>query len=69
MYALEAALFNSLALVGFSLSTRKTPHSAWCSKKIHLRSYLETLWPKTGYFGLLGNNHILFIILLYLIEG
>ena len=26
------------------------------------------LWSETGYFGLLGNNYILFIILLYLIE-
>ena len=34
-----------------------------CSNKIHLWSYLETLWSETGYFGLLGNNHILFIIL------
>ena len=39
------------------------------SKKIHLWSNLDTLWAKTGYFGLLGNNHILFIILSYLIEG
>ena len=39
-----------------------------CSKKLHLQSYLEMLWSETGYFGLLGNNFILFIILLYLIE-
>ena len=38
------------------------------SEKLHLRSYLEMLWSETGYFGLLGNNLILFIILLYLIE-
>ena len=31
-----------------------------CSEKLHLRSYLETLWSETRYFGLLGNNHILF---------
>ena len=29
---------------------------------------LEMLWSKTGYFGLLGNKHSLYIILLYLIE-
>ena len=39
-----------------------------CSEKLHLQSYLEMLWSETGYFGLLGNNLILFIILLYLIE-
>ena len=39
------------------------------SEKLHLRSYLEKVWSKTGYFELLGNNHILFIILLYPIEG
>ena len=39
-----------------------------CSEKLHLQSYLEMLWSKTGYFGLLGNNYILFIILLYLIK-
>ena len=40
-----------------------------CSDKLHLLSYLEMLWSETGYFGLLGDNYILFIILLYLIEG
>ena len=40
-----------------------------CRKKLHLRSYLETVWSETGYFGLLGNNCILFIVLLYIIEG
>ena len=40
-----------------------------CSKKLHLQSYVEMLCSKTGYFGLLGNNHILFIILLYIIKG
>ena len=39
-----------------------------CSKKLHIQSYLEMLWSETGYFGLLGNNIILFIILLYLIK-
>ena len=39
-----------------------------CSEKLHLQSYLEMIWSKTGYFGLLGNNIILFIILLDLIE-
>ena len=39
-----------------------------CSDKLHLQSYLEMLWSKTGYFGLLGNKHILYIILLYIIE-
>ena len=29
-----------------------------CSNKLHLWYYLEMLWSKTGYFGLLGNNHI-----------
>ena len=28
-----------------------------CSEKLHLQSYLEMLWSKTGYFGLLGNKH------------
>ena len=40
-----------------------------CSDKLHLWSYLDTVWLKTGYFGLLGNNHILFIILLHLTKG
>ena len=39
-----------------------------CSEKLHPQYYLEMLWSKMGYFGLLGNKHILFIILLYLIE-
>ena len=39
-----------------------------CSKKLHLQSYLEMIWSKTGCFGLLGNNIILVIILLDLIE-
>ena len=29
---------------------------------------LDMLWSETGYFGLLRNKHILYIILLYLIE-
>ena len=29
---------------------------------------LEMLWSETGYVGLLGNKHSLYIILLYLIE-
>ena len=40
-----------------------------CSEKLNLQSYLEMLSSETGYFGLLGNSHILFIILLYIIEG
>ena len=47
----------------------KPSYERGCSKKIHLWSYLETLWSKTGYFGLLGNNNILLIVLLYIIEG
>ena len=39
-----------------------------CSDKLYLQSYLEMLWSKTGYFGLLGNNYILLIILLCPIE-
>ena len=39
-----------------------------CTKKLHLQSYLEMLWYKTGYFGQLGNNNILFIILIYIIK-
>ena len=31
-----------------------------CSEKLHFQSYLEMLWYETGYFGLLGNNHICF---------
>ena len=46
----------------FSIIGRCT---GYCSKKLHLQSYLEKLWSEMGYFGLLGNNHILFIILLY----
>ena len=30
-----------------------------CSKKWHLQHSLETLWFVMGYFGLLGNDHIL----------
>ena len=44
----------------------KTTHL--CSKKLHLQSYLEMLWSETECFGLLGNNIILVIILLDLIE-
>ena len=32
-------------------------------------SQMEILWSKTGYFLLLGNTYILFIILLYPING
>ena len=39
-----------------------------CSDKLHLQSYLEMIWSKTGYFGLLGNNIILVIILLDIIK-
>ena len=39
-----------------------------CSEKLHLQSYLEMLWSEKGYFGLLGNNIILVIILLDIIE-
>ena len=38
-----------------------------CSEKLHLQSYLKMIWSKTGYFGPLGNNLILFIIQIYLI--
>ena len=31
-----------------------------CSKKLHIQSYLEMLWSKTEYFGLLGNNQIFY---------
>ena len=47
----------------------KPSYERECNKKIHLQSYLETLWSETGYFGVLGNNHILLIILLYIIKG
>ena len=47
----------------------KFPNLYLCSEQLHLQSYLEMLWSETGYFGLLGNNHILFIILLHLIKG
>ena len=39
-----------------------------CSEKLHLQSYLEMLGSKTGCFGLLGNNIILVMILLDIIE-
>ena len=29
-----------------------------CSETLHHQSYLEMLWSKTVYSGLLGNNHI-----------
>ena len=29
-----------------------------CNKKLHLKSYLEMLWSKTGYCGLYGNNNL-----------
>ena len=38
------------------------------SEKLHHQSYLDMLGSKTGCFGLLGNNIILVIILLDLIE-
>ena len=41
----------------------------YCGEKLHLQSYLEMLWSETGYFGLSGNNLILFNILLYFIEN
>ena len=39
-----------------------------CSEKLHLQSYLEMIWSEMGCFELLGNNIILVIILLDLIE-
>ena len=45
---------------------QNSPYS--CSEKLHLQSYLEMIWSKTGYFGLLGNNIKLVIILLDLIK-
>ena len=53
------------------ISVNKKNHiflMGYCSKKLHLQYYLEMLWSETGYFGLLGKNLILFIILLYIIE-
>ena len=47
---------------------RNIKNSRRCSEKLHLLSYLEMLWSETGYFGLLGNNIVLFIILLGIIE-
>ena len=38
------------------------------SNKWHLKSKKEILWSKRRYFGILGNNHILFSILLYPIK-
>ena len=38
-----------------------------CSKKWHLQYYLDMLWSKKWYFGILWNTYILFIIPLYLI--
>ena len=35
------------------------------SDKWHIWSLIELLWSERGYFGILGNTHILFIILLY----
>ena len=61
---------NDIGLLEFDLNLfdKDEEGESRCSEKLHLWSYLETVWFKTGYFGLLGNNHILFIILLYLIE-
>ena len=39
-----------------------------CSEKLHLQYYLEMIWSETRCFGLLGNDIILVIILLDLIE-
>ena len=33
-----------------------------CSKKLHLRSYLETLWSKMEYFGLLAIGEESYIV-------
>ena len=59
------------AVLGLRLHCARGPsgmRAEYCSEKLHLQSYLEMLWSETGCFGLLGNNIILFIILLYLIE-
>ena len=50
------------------IGTKNVSEPDLCSEKLHLQSYLEMLWSERGYFGLLLNNIILFIILLYLIE-
>ena len=61
---------NDIGLLEFDLNLfdKDEEGESRCSEKLHLWSYLETVWFKTRYFGLLGNNHILFIILLYFIE-
>ena len=67
--------YHKLSMVPSYISSNKSGykvHIKWgdtFSEKLHLQYYLEMLWSKTGYFELLGNNHILFIILLYPIEG
>ena len=35
----------------------KTSDERECSDKLHPQSYSDMLWSKTGYLGLLGNNH------------
>ena len=35
-----------------------TSRSERCREKLHLQYYLEMLWSKMVYFGLLGDNHI-----------
>ena len=55
--------------VGSSRGTTMKNMTMGCSENLHLWYYLDTVWSETGYFGLLGNNHILFIILLYIIKG
>ena len=46
---------------------RENTDTSW-SKKLHVESYLDMLWSKIGYFGLLEDTYNLFNILLYLIE-
>ena len=46
----------------------RVAHCIILARTYILSLFLEMLWSETGYFGLLGNNYILFGILLYPIK-
>ena len=66
--AIEILNFLQLYLDGNTPTAKFYNINNICSEKLPLQSYLEMLGSKTECFGLLGNNIILVIILLDLIE-